>query len=114
MWSLLQRAVRAQLSSPLPGEMSDQELTACLYQQPGDNIGDDYPLPEWQQIHQQLKRKGVTTPNNCCGRNTSAPIPGTATWCNRNYRSLWSIFATTENLRTAQCNSVTDAHRAYS
>jgi transposase len=57
----LQRAEAAGLAWPLPEGMADSELKAKLLG--GDGNKDKMPakeLPPWPQIHEQLRRKGVT------------------------------------------------------
>ena len=57
----LQRAQRAGLTWPLPADLDDAALEACLF--PSVAILADSkprPLPDWNQVHQELKRKGVT------------------------------------------------------
>jgi transposase len=58
----LRRAKGAGLGWPLPEECSETELEQRLFAQPGRLAGNELPrvLPEWGQIHQQMKRKGVT------------------------------------------------------
>ena len=55
----LRRAMEAGLSWPLPEEL-DQEALGELLFPPGERSVARHPLPDWQQVHQELKRKGVT------------------------------------------------------
>ncbi len=56
---LLSRAEELGLSWPLPADMDDVRLTALFY--PGaDAAGDGYQLPDWAEVHDELKLKGVT------------------------------------------------------
>ena len=57
--SLLKRAARANLSWPLPDELSEPELVARLYHRGSGNSSGGYALPEWPYIHQQLKRMRI-------------------------------------------------------
>jgi len=55
----VQRARGAGLTWPLPEELSDEALEQCLY--PPSTIKDEQrPLPNWAEIHRELKRPGVT------------------------------------------------------
>ena len=55
----VQRARRAGLTWPLPEELSDDALEQRLY--PPPIVKDEQrPLPNWAEIHRELKRPGVT------------------------------------------------------
>ena len=55
----VQRARRAGLTWPLPEDLSDEALERRLY--PPTTISDEQrPLPNWAEIHRELKRPGVT------------------------------------------------------
>ncbi len=56
----LYRAEAAGLSWPLPAEMDDAQLEARLYPVVPKGKADKRPLPNWPEVHQELKRKGVT------------------------------------------------------
>lgn len=53
------RAVAAGLSWPLPDNMDDTRLDALLYPPPAPS-STKRPMPDWSQVHQEMKRKGVT------------------------------------------------------
>ncbi len=54
------RAKRAGLSWPLPAGLSDEGLEQLLFP-PGMTVREDHrPLPNWQEVHLELKRPGVT------------------------------------------------------
>lgn len=56
---LLQRAAAAGVVWPLPDDLDEAVLEARLY--PGNPEGQpDRPPPDWQRIHLELRRKGVT------------------------------------------------------
>jgi transposase len=55
----VQRARRAGLSWPLPDELDDTALELRLYPTPAAN-DEQRPLPNWAEIHRELKRPGVT------------------------------------------------------
>jgi transposase len=56
----LQRAHRAGLSWPLPVGLSDGDLEALLFPPPVSATHAPRPLPDWQHLHEELRRKGVT------------------------------------------------------
>ena len=53
------RASAAGLSWPLPDDISDEELERRLYAAPGQ-LSRDKQVPDWTNVHKELKRKGVT------------------------------------------------------
>jgi len=55
----LERAALAQLPWPLPAEMDDQELEKRLYGPPPPPSV-TRPLPDWLEIHQELRNKDMT------------------------------------------------------
>lgn len=59
LWEYLRRAKDAGLNWPLSQDLDDAALEAMLFQ--GDpNRGAERPEPNWQEIHRERKRKGVT------------------------------------------------------
>lgn len=56
----IKRAQAAGLSWPLPPALTDTALEAHLFQLPDTVPGQPRPLPDWGEIHHQMKRKGVT------------------------------------------------------
>lgn len=56
----LRRAAAAGISWPLPDDLTDAELEARLYPPPEVPVADQRPLPDWAQVHRELRRKGVT------------------------------------------------------
>lgn len=56
----LQRARQAGLSWPLPEKLSDGELETLLFPPPVSPTNAPRPLPDWERVHEELKRKGVT------------------------------------------------------
>ncbi len=59
----LDRVKKAALSWPLPNDITDEQLETILYPPIKSNVGnsDKQSQPiEWTDIHQELKRKGVT------------------------------------------------------
>lgn len=54
----VRRAVQRGLSWPLPAELDDSRLEAMLYAQAAPRSR--YAQPDYAQVHQELKRKGVT------------------------------------------------------
>jgi len=55
----IRRAQAAGLSWPLPENMNDTRLDALLYPLPAPSSF-QRPMPDWAQVHQEVKRKGVT------------------------------------------------------
>ena len=56
----VRRAQSAGLDWPLPPDLDDTELEARLYPLVAQGKADERPIPEWAEVHQELKRKGVT------------------------------------------------------
>ena len=56
----LRRAQTANLSWPLPAELDDAQLEARLYPVAAKGGADTRPIPDWSEVHQELRRKGVT------------------------------------------------------
>src|SRR2546428_5288048 len=54
----LQRATAAGLSWPLPDDVDDGALEARLFRRP--TLATDRVVPNWADIHQELKKAGVT------------------------------------------------------
>ena len=53
-------ARQAGLSWPLPEAMDDGALEALLFQSPSDCDAGNRPIPDWLEVHRELRRKGVT------------------------------------------------------
>ena len=56
----LSRAAAAGLSWPLPAEMDEAMLERLLFPPPTLVAPSDRLLPDWSQVHTELRRKGVT------------------------------------------------------
>ena len=56
----VQRAQRAGLTWPLSEDLSDEALEQRLYPAPTSSTEEQRPLPNWAEIHRELKRPGVT------------------------------------------------------
>lgn len=58
----LHRAEEAGIGWPLPEGLSERQLEQRLFAEPQRLCGNDTPrvVPDWSEIHQQMKRKGVT------------------------------------------------------
>jgi transposase len=56
----LQRAQRAGLGWPLPEGITDSELERRMFPPASALPGAARPLPDWQQVHEELKGRGVT------------------------------------------------------
>jgi hypothetical protein len=55
----LRRAAAAGLKWPLPGDLDDAGLEALLYPPAAPSVV-ARPVPDWQRVHKELRRKGVT------------------------------------------------------
>ena len=55
----LRRAAAADLKWPLPGDLEDAGLEALLYPPAAPSVV-TRPVPDWQRVHKELRRKGVT------------------------------------------------------
>ena len=58
--SALQRAAAAGVTWPLPPEVDDGTLEARLFARPAYNATRHRAVPDWAQLHQELKKPGVT------------------------------------------------------
>jgi transposase len=56
----LDRFQAAKLNWPLPEELDDQRLEQLLFPSSAPNPATQRTLPDWQYIHSELRRKGVT------------------------------------------------------
>jgi transposase len=56
----LNRAKEAGLGWPLPVDLDDEALEQLLFARPGRDPDDEIPLPDWRQVHRELRKKGVT------------------------------------------------------
>lgn len=55
----LRRSEKAGLSWPLPDDLSDSALEQLLFPRPPPASA-SRPLPDWKEVHKELRRKGVT------------------------------------------------------
>lgn len=56
----LRRAASAGLTWPLPESLSDESLEELLFVQSLEKYSEGRPLPGWEYVHRELRRKGVT------------------------------------------------------
>jgi transposase len=56
----LQRATAAGLTWPLPNDLDDAALEARLFARPAGAHASDRHIPDWSQLHQELKKPAVT------------------------------------------------------
>lgn len=54
------RAKAAGLSWPLPTDLDEEKLNALLFRKKGKDSSVQRPVPKWEAIHVELKKKGVT------------------------------------------------------
>lgn len=57
---LLAKVKAADLSWPLPGEMDDSQLAQLIYPKADTRQSNRFQVPDWLEVHQELKRKGMT------------------------------------------------------
>jgi hypothetical protein len=109
----LRRAERAGLTWPLP-DLDDAQLEGRLYPIVARGQADTRAIPDWAEVHRELKRKGVTLlllwqehkaapPMGCSTASSAtvtAPLPGGSTW---------SCASTTAPARS--CSSITPDRR---
>lgn len=56
----LQRAAAAGVTWPLPDDLDDEALEARLFARPATPLARDRVVPAWAELHQELKKPGVT------------------------------------------------------
>jgi transposase len=56
----LERAGKAGLTWPLPESLDDETIEQMLFPSGGKSVHANRALPDWSEIHRELKRKGVT------------------------------------------------------
>jgi transposase len=56
----IQRATQAGLSWPLPDGLSEEELYLKLFPKSVQVSGPAKPIPDWEQVHRELRKRGVT------------------------------------------------------
>ena len=58
MAATLQRAANCGLQWPLPEEMSDKQLSECLF--PLSTSKPVYKMPDYEWVHREMQKNGVT------------------------------------------------------
>jgi transposase len=58
--TLLSRAEELGLSWPLPDDLDDVRLARLFYPSSDTRVSSRYVKPDWAEVHQELKRKGMT------------------------------------------------------
>jgi hypothetical protein len=61
VYEILARAEAAGLSWPLPIELDEDELQTTLYPPPTVELAERRPVPNWREVHRELKRKRHVT-----------------------------------------------------
>lgn len=95
--NVLKLAEQHQLSWPLPDELNDQALALTFYPASDVQPSRKYQQPVWKEVHQELKKKGVTKqllweeytqqyPNRCY--SYSQFCARYATWVKKQKRSM--------------------------
>src|ERR1700738_4339424 len=59
VYEYLVRAEKAGISWPLPNEIAEPELYNKLFL-PTAKLSPPRPLPEWEKVHRELHKKGMT------------------------------------------------------
>ena len=54
------RAAQASLEWPLPEGLSEDDLQRRLFPEKGQAAGAERPMPDWEEIHRELSKRGVT------------------------------------------------------
>ncbi len=81
------RAVEAGLGWPLPPELDDRELEERLYGRAAPApVVVTRPVPDWADVHRELRRKGVTLALLWSEYRTSCPSGFGYTWFTEQYR----------------------------
>ncbi len=57
---LLTKAKELELSWPLPDELDDNKLAQLFYPGADSRVSSRFQIPDWPELHQELKRKGMT------------------------------------------------------
>lgn len=94
---LLARAAELELSWPLPDDLDDAALAARFYPGADTRASRRFAQPDWAQLHQELKRKGMTKQllweeytqqhPNCC-YSYSQFCDRYRQWCAKQKRSM--------------------------
>lgn len=61
VYEILARAEASGLSWPLPDELDEEQLEAILYPPPTLELAERRPLPDWREVHREMKRKRHVT-----------------------------------------------------
>src|SRR3984957_127366 len=61
LYELLARAEGAGICWPLPDDLDDEQLEAILYPPPSTELAERRPIPDWREVHRELKRKRHVT-----------------------------------------------------
>ncbi len=56
----IQRATQAGLSWPLPDGLSEEDLYGKLFPKSAPASPSEKPLPDWDEVHRELRKRGVT------------------------------------------------------
>lgn len=105
--NILKLSEQQGLSWPLPDDLNDQTLALMLYPRSDATPCSKFQQPEWQEVHQELKRKGVTKqllweeytqqyPNRCY--SYSQFCARYADWLKRQKRSMRQTHCAGEKL----------------
>lgn len=65
---LLHKAKELGLSWPLPDDLDDAQLAQLFYPGADTRVSSRHQVPDWPNVHQELKRKGMTDQAVTVGR----------------------------------------------
>jgi len=94
---LLKQARQLNLTWPLPEDLDDTQLASLFYPKANATSSKQFAVPDWTQIHQELKRKAMTKlllweeyceaqPTRCYSYSQFCDLY--AKWCKKQKRSL--------------------------
>jgi transposase len=85
----LELAARSNLAWPLPPEMDDRRLENLLFGRPVPVSIKQQPAPDWEEVHKELRQKGVTLQLLWVEYKERNPEGFQYTWFTDHYR-MWA------------------------
>jgi transposase len=82
----LEQAAKNDLAWPLPTEMDDCRLEELLFGRPAPASVRDQPIPDWAEVHKELRRPGVTLQLLWMEYKQRNPEGFQYTWFTQHYR----------------------------
>lgn len=74
VYEYLARAEAAGLAWPLPDGMDEEAIDAKLFPPPTGELAAPRPVPDWREVHRELKRKHVVGAHRQSGPGTDSMI----------------------------------------